>query len=112
MAAPVTFSLWFAGLPGTTAMRPTARASSKDDRTGRFAFTREAVFHDEADVDADRIMGLARSLGLVAELLALGVSEDDLGLTKLEETTRRVLGDRRVPWILGYRVRLGVTRAS
>jgi hypothetical protein len=29
-------------------------------------------------------------------------------LTALEETTRRVLGRRRVPWVLGYRVRLGV----
>jgi hypothetical protein len=26
----------------------------------------------------------------------------------LEETARRVLGGRTVPWLIGYRVRLGV----
>jgi SAM-dependent methyltransferase len=76
--------------------------------SGHFAHTREVVFHDEAEVDADRIIGLARSLGLVSELIALGVTEDALGLTALEQTTRRVLGERRVPWVVGYRVRLGV----
>jgi SAM-dependent methyltransferase len=76
--------------------------------SGHFAYAREAVFHDAAEVDAERIIGLARSLGLVPELLALGVSEEELGLTALEETARRVLGDRRVDWVLGYRVRLGV----
>jgi hypothetical protein len=29
-------------------------------------------------------------------------------LAQLEETTRRVLADRRVRWLIGYRVRLGV----
>jgi SAM-dependent methyltransferase len=76
--------------------------------SGHFALTREVVFHDEAEVDADRIIGLARSLGLVSELIALGVTEEALGLTALEQTTRRVLGERRVPWVVGYRVRLGV----
>ncbi len=76
--------------------------------SGRFRFTREAVFHDSAEVDAERILGLARSLGLVPELRALGATEEELGLTRLDEVTHRVLGDRRVPWVLGYRVRLGV----
>jgi ubiquinone/menaquinone biosynthesis C-methylase UbiE len=76
--------------------------------SGRFRYAREAVFHHAADVDADGIIGLARSLGLVPELLALGVSEAELGLTALEEATRRVLGSRRAQWVLGYRVRLGV----
>jgi ubiquinone/menaquinone biosynthesis C-methylase UbiE len=76
--------------------------------SGHFAHTREVVFHDEAEVDAHRIIGLARSLGLVSELIALGVTEEALGLTALEQTTRRVLGERRVPWVVGYRVRLGV----
>jgi SAM-dependent methyltransferase len=88
----------------------TPKASHLDAirESGHFRLTREAVFHDAADVDAERVIGLARSLGLVPELLALGVSEDELGLTALEETTRRVLGDASVRWVLGYRVRLGV----
>jgi SAM-dependent methyltransferase len=76
--------------------------------SGRFTYAREAVFHDSAEVDADAIVGLARSLGLVPELIALGVTEEELGLTALEETIHRVLGDLRVRWVLGYRVRLGV----
>ena len=88
----------------------TPKASHLDaiQESGHFRFTREAVFHDAADVDAERIIGLARSLGLVPELLALGASEEELGLTALEEVTRRVLGDGSVRWVLGYRVRLGV----
>jgi ubiquinone/menaquinone biosynthesis C-methylase UbiE len=73
-----------------------------------FRYTREAVFHDSAEVDAERILGLARSLGLVPELRALGATDEQLGLTRLDEVTHRVVGDRRVSWVLGYRVRLGV----
>jgi SAM-dependent methyltransferase len=76
--------------------------------SGRFAFTREAVFHDTAEVDADRIVGLARSLGLVPELIALGASEEELGLRRLDDVVRTVVGDGTVRWVLGYRVRLGV----
>jgi SAM-dependent methyltransferase len=76
--------------------------------SGHFAYAREAVLHDSAEVDAERIVGLARSLGLVPELIALGVTEEELGLTRLAEITKRVVGDRQVRWVLGYRVRLGV----
>jgi ubiquinone/menaquinone biosynthesis C-methylase UbiE len=75
--------------------------------SGLFAYTREFVVHDELEVGAEEIVGFARSLGLVPELLALGVSEDDIGLTALDETVRRVIGNRRVPTVRGYRARLG-----
>ena len=77
-------------------------------KSGHFSYAREAVFHETSEVDAETIVGLARSLGLVPELLALGVTEDDLGLSRLAETTHRVVGGRRVRWVLGYRARLGV----
>jgi ubiquinone/menaquinone biosynthesis C-methylase UbiE len=76
--------------------------------SGLFAHTREFVVHDEREAGADEIVGFARSLGLVPELLALGVSEEDLGLTGLEETVHRVIGNRRVSSLWGYRARLGV----
>ena len=88
----------------------TAKATHLDAirESGHFSYTREAVFHDSAEVDAERILGLARSLGLVPELRALGATDEELGLTRLAEVTHRVVGDRRVRWVLGYRVRLGV----
>lgn len=76
--------------------------------SGHFGYAREAVFHDEADVGADDVIGFAHSLGLVPELRALGVSEEELGLTRLAEVTRQVLGTGRARWVIGYRVRLGV----
>jgi SAM-dependent methyltransferase len=79
--------------------------------SGRFAFVRELVLHDESDTGVEEVLGLARSLGLVPELRALGVTDEALGLTRLEEVTRRVLAHRRVPWLIGYRVRLGVKSA-
>jgi ubiquinone/menaquinone biosynthesis C-methylase UbiE len=79
--------------------------------SGHFRYAREAVFHDAAEVGVEEILGLARSLGLVPELRALGVTDEELGLTRLEETAQRVLGVGRVRWVIGYRVRLGVKPA-
>ncbi len=76
--------------------------------SGHFAFARELVLHDEREVGAEDVVGLARSLGLVPELRALGVTDEELGLTRLEETAQRVVGDGPVPLLIGYRVRLGV----
>lgn len=88
--------------------RPKVEHLDRIRESGHFRYSREAVLHDQADVGVDDILGLARSLGLVPELLALGVNEDELGITSLVETAHRVLGDRRVRWVLGYRIRLGV----
>lgn len=78
------------------------------EESGYFRFAREAVFHVTLELGSDEIIGFARTLGLVPELAALGVSEEELGLVGLEETVKRVLGDRHTAWVLGYRVRLGV----
>jgi SAM-dependent methyltransferase len=77
-------------------------------KSRHFRSAREAIFHDEAEVGREEIVGLAHSLGLVPELRALGVTDEELGLTALAEAVDRVVGDRRVRWVLGYRVRLGV----
>jgi SAM-dependent methyltransferase len=75
---------------------------------GHFRHARELVLHDELEGGAEELLGFAHSLGLVPELRALGATDEELGLAALEETVRRVLGDRRVPIVFGYRVRLGV----
>jgi SAM-dependent methyltransferase len=76
---------------------------------GHFRFARELVFHDELEAGADDLLGFAHSLGLVPELRALGATDEELGLAALEQTVRRVIGDRRVPIVFGYRARLGVS---
>ena len=59
------------------------------------------------DGNAERIGGLARSLGL-----PVATEDDDLArelrIDELETVARRLLGDRTVPFVYGYRVRLGV----
>ena len=76
--------------------------------SGRFAFVREALFHGVERGDAARMVDLALSQGGVAALLRLGASEDELGLTGLRRAADEALGDRTVPFIFCYRVRVGV----
>lgn len=85
--------------------------------TGRFRFCRELLLHSIEEGNADRVVGLAYSLGLPAADVEGGVEKlqipDDelervLRVRELEEVARRVLGDRTVPFLFGYGVRIGV----
>jgi SAM-dependent methyltransferase len=76
--------------------------------SGHFRFTREAVLHSREPGSARRIVGMALSLGPLVVLLEGGMSEEELGLAQLREAADRVLGDREVELLIGYRVRLGV----
>jgi SAM-dependent methyltransferase len=76
--------------------------------SGRFNFCRELVLHSIESGDADRVVGFARSLGMPAADPTDEELEDELRIDDLEDVARRVLGDRTVPFLFGYRVRLGV----
>jgi len=77
--------------------------------SGSFRVCREVVLHSVEQGDAERVGGLARSLGLpVAEMSDRELMRE-LRLEDLDWAARRVLGDRTVPFLFGYRVRLGVT---
>ena len=76
--------------------------------SGQFRFTKEIVMHQIEPGNADRLVGLAKSMGSVATLLKAGLSEDEIGLTKLREVAERVLGSEPRTWYFGYRVRVGV----
>ena len=76
--------------------------------SGLFRYAREIVFHSRDRADADRIVGMALSLGPLTVLLRDGMSEDEVGLTALREAAERSLGDREAQIFLGYRIRLGV----
>ena len=76
--------------------------------SGLFRYVRELGVSGEDRADAERVVGLALSLGPVGRLLDEGLTEEVIGLAGLREAAVRVLGDRTVSWTLSYRVRLGV----
>lgn len=76
--------------------------------SGRFRFVRELWLHGEDEGNAERFVGLALSLGPIAERLAEGASEAELGLTALREVAARAIGDEPKPWLWSYRLRLAV----
>jgi SAM-dependent methyltransferase len=76
--------------------------------SGHFCFTKEILLHHAEQGDAERLVGLALSQGLLATLLKAGASEEEIGITALRDTARRLLGDTAVPWYWSYHVRLGV----
>jgi SAM-dependent methyltransferase len=76
--------------------------------SGRFRFCREILFHSVEEGDAERLVGFAHSIGLPVVDIGDDAIERELRIDELEETARRVLGGRSVPFLFGYRVRIGV----
>ena len=76
--------------------------------SGRFRYCREVVLHSLEEGDADRIVGFARSLGLPVADLREEELERELRIDELEAVARRVLENRSVPFLFGYRVRVAV----
>ena len=76
--------------------------------SGRFRFCREVVLHSLEEGNAERIEGFARSLGLPVAEQDYAELERELRLDELDAVARRVLGDRTVPFLFGYRVRIGL----
>jgi SAM-dependent methyltransferase len=75
--------------------------------SGRFRLCREVALHSVEEGNAARLVGFAHSLGLPA-IASDEELERELRVDELEASARRVLGDRTVPFLFGYRVRLGV----
>jgi ubiquinone/menaquinone biosynthesis C-methylase UbiE len=76
--------------------------------SGLFRYTREVFVHSRDRGSAERVVGMALSLGPLRIELERGASDEELGLAQLRETAQRVLGDRDLSWFMCYRVRLGV----
>jgi hypothetical protein len=77
--------------------------------SGRFRYVREVLLHSEEQGGVERVVQSAWTLGPVAKRLESGEwTEDAIGLTRLREVAGHVLGDRTVPFVYSYRVRLGV----
>jgi SAM-dependent methyltransferase len=76
--------------------------------SGRFRYSREVVLHSLEEGNADRIVGFARSIGPPAADLPEEELERELLIDELEAVARRVLGNRTVPFLFGYRVRVAI----
>jgi ubiquinone/menaquinone biosynthesis C-methylase UbiE len=75
--------------------------------SGHFRYVREAVLHSRERGGAERVVGMALSLGPLTVLLD-DASEEEMGLEQLREVSETALGDCEVEMFLCYRARLGV----
>ena len=76
--------------------------------SGHFSYCREILLHSVEHGDADRVVGFTRSLGLPVVDMTYEDADDELGVNELAAVAERVLGTRTVPFVFGYRVRVGV----
>jgi SAM-dependent methyltransferase len=96
------------GLRAGASSWPKAKHLEQIRASGRFRYAREVVAHGWWETDAERMIGLAESIGGPREIFgdqAPGVHET---FEVLRETATRVLGDRIWPAVLCYRLRVGV----
>jgi SAM-dependent methyltransferase len=75
--------------------------------SGHFRLCREIVLHSVEEGNAERLVGFAHSIGLPA-IASDEELERELRVAELDAVARRVLGDATVPFVFGYRVRIGV----
>jgi ubiquinone/menaquinone biosynthesis C-methylase UbiE len=87
------------GIPAGVERWPKREHLARIEASDCFSRVRELVLHDETEGGAERVVGLARSIGPALE---------ELETDELEAAARRALGDRVVPWLVGYRVRVGI----
>ena len=115
--AEATYRVWSSGIGALEAQHGVSQdvkkwpkqehlACMKD--SGLFRYLREVLVHQVESGSADRLVGLAKSQGGVESLLKHGLSEEQVGLTKLRETAARILGEEPRPWYFSYRLRIGI----
>lgn len=77
-------------------------------QSGQFTFVRELLVHHEIEGDADRFAQLTLTQGAPATLRKLGVTDAALGVPAFRAAVNAALGARAAPWLLCYRVRIGI----
>jgi SAM-dependent methyltransferase len=78
------------------------------EASGHFRFCREALLHSVVEGDASILVGFARSIGMPVADLSDDELERELRTGELEAVAKGVLGVRTVPFVFGYRIRIGV----
>lgn len=95
------------GIPQGADMWPKEGHLERMRACGKFTYCRELVLHSVEEGNAEQLVGFARSLGLPSVVDAENL-ERELRYEELETVAQRVLGDRKVPFHWGYRVRVGI----
>jgi SAM-dependent methyltransferase len=95
------------GIPAGASSWPKDRHVDQIRASGAFRNAREIVAHGWWETDAERIVGLAESIGGPREIFSDEAPEVGKTFERLRETADRVLGDRRWPALLCYRLRVG-----
>lgn len=76
--------------------------------SGAFRYTKEIVFHNTEQGDAERYVGLALSQGGVQAVIKLGSNELDADIAAFRSAAERYFSGRTLDFIFSYRMRLGV----
>ena len=76
--------------------------------SGRFRYVQEIFLHSLEMGNAERIVGLALSQGVVAGLLKIGLTEAEIGVEAFRRSAASLLGGQPLTWYFSYRVRVGV----
>ena len=95
------------GLQAGASTWPKERHLERIRESGQFRYAREVVCHGRDWTDAEGVVGLAESIGGPRGLLAQA-PEVAATFERLRETAQRVLGERRWPRVVCYRVRCGI----
>jgi SAM-dependent methyltransferase len=98
------------GLEAGAAVWPKHGHAAQLRSSGSFSLVRELQCHAEGMIDAERLIGLASSIGGPAELFDGRALEVLRTFETLASTARAVLGEATRRSLTGYTVRLGVRR--
>jgi SAM-dependent methyltransferase len=95
-------------VPAGAANWPKDRHLDEIRASGRFRYARELVAHGWRETDAERMIGLAESIGGHQDVLNEKAPEVGEAFERLRETANRVLGGRTLPQLVCYRIRVGI----
>jgi SAM-dependent methyltransferase len=73
-----------------------------------FKFVKGMAVHHVSEGNADSLVGLLLSLGLVQSLLKAGFSKEALGINEFMDLAKSVLGDKPRQWFWTSQVRIGI----
>jgi ubiquinone/menaquinone biosynthesis C-methylase UbiE len=96
------------GLRAGAATWPKEQHLDQIRRSGRFRYAREMVCHGSGLVDAERVIGMAESIGGPRAIFGGQAPEVTSTFERFRETAARMLEKREHPMTVCYRMRIGI----